>query len=383
MAVTVIEIIGSREANISLDNPSKDLLFTIIGSDDDAVIRTAVEGALSETLSITSGFFGTLTLNIQNYSVKQKEPEIWEGVATYGRRQPRQTGDVVFSFDGTGATAHIATSKETIASYTRELLGQTIGDLALSSQFGGDLEDGETYYWVVTPVGPDNESLSGLEVTSTMGGGSNSVLLTWGEVDRAVSYRIYRSLTSNSYTSPCLVGTSSITQFVDRGQSLQAGAPPAEYPELLAPDYERAIGVNNDTVEGTDITVPVFKFTFTYYCPIALMTPAYIIQLMALTGTTNQADFKGFKTGEMLFLGPTGQQRSLDDWEIVMHFIGSPHVKDLTIGDILGIEKGGHEYLWVQFADSIKANKLIKVPEFAFVERVYDAGDYSKLGIGE
>jgi hypothetical protein len=148
------------------------------------------------------------------------------------------------------------------------------------------------------------------------------------------------------------------------------------------PDFQGAIGVSTDSVEGTDITVPVFNFTETHYVPVALLTGAYKVVLFYLTGRVNHAPFKGFARGEVLFLGASGSQRGTEDWEIAFKFAASPNATDLTVGDITGIEKKGWEYLWVRYADAEDEETLIKQPVAAYVERVYEYGNFALLGIG-
>ena len=56
---------------------------------------------------------------------------------------------------------------------------------------------------------------------------------------------------------------------------------------------------------------------------------------------------------------------------------------NLTIGDITGVDKKGWEYLWVRYTDSVNdtAKALVKKPIAAYVERVYEYGDFGLLGI--
>ncbi len=149
-----------------------------------------------------------------------------------------------------------------------------------------------------------------------------------------------------------------------------------------APNFQGAIGVTSDAVEGTDITVPVYNFTETHYLPIATITGAYKAALFQLTGKVNNAAFKGFAPGEVLFLGASGSQRGADDWEITYRFAASPNVTGLAVGPITGIAKKGWEYLWVRYADAEDQNVLVKQPIAAYVEQVYELGNFSTLGIG-
>jgi hypothetical protein len=170
-------------------------------------------------------------------------------------------------------------------------------------------------------------------------------------------------------------GTQKITQSL---ATVASYAPPGEDP----PDFKGAIGVNNDSVEGTDITIPVYNFKETHYIPVALVTPAYKAAIFSLTGKVNAFPFKGFAPGEVLFMGASGSQRGTEDWEITFSFAASPNATGLTIGDITGIDKKGWEYLWVRYQDVEDANVLVKQPAAVYVEQVYPYGDFSLLGIG-
>lgn len=154
-----------------------------------------------------------------------------------------------------------------------------------------------------------------------------------------------------------------------------------------APDFGGAIGVTSDSVEGVDIVVPVYQFAETHYLPDAQVTPAFRGALFALTGRVNNAPFKGFNAGEVLFLGASGSKRGTgagSDWEIAFRFAASPNAANITVGDIVNISKKGWEYLWVRYGDDLDAtaDALVKRPVAAYVERVYDEGDFSQLGIG-
>jgi hypothetical protein len=149
-----------------------------------------------------------------------------------------------------------------------------------------------------------------------------------------------------------------------------------------APDCQGAIGVTGDSVEGTDVTVPVYNFTETHYLPDNAVTGAYKLTLFQLTGRVNNGVFKGFAAGEVLFLGASGAKRGTEDWEITYRFAASPNVTSLSVGPITGISKLGWDYLWVRYADAEDENVLVKQPIAAYVERVYELGNFDALGIG-
>jgi len=65
-------------------------------------------------------------------------------------------------------------------------------------------------------------------------------------------------------------------------------------------------------------------------------------------------------------------------------FAASPNKTGLTIGDIVNINKKGWAYRWVRDADAADAaaKAIVKKPIAVYVEKVYEEGDFSTLGIG-
>ncbi len=54
----------------------------------------------------------------------------------------------------------------------------------------------------------------------------------------------------------------------------------------------------------------------------------------------------------------------------------------MVIGSITGIQKRGWEYLWVRYADAEDGDVLVKRPVSAYVEQVYEYGNFRQLAIG-
>jgi len=150
-------------------------------------------------------------------------------------------------------------------------------------------------------------------------------------------------------------------------------------------DNGKLIGATEEGVEGTDIVTPVYTWSETHWFDPDDVTNAYKGLLFDLTGKTNDADFKGTSAGETLFLGAAGTQRGTDPWEIQFLFASTPNKTGITIGDITNIAKKGWEYLWVRHRQKELTGSLKLVtqqPVAVYVERVYEAGDLSGLGIG-
>lgn len=171
-------------------------------------------------------------------------------------------------------------------------------------------------------------------------------------------------------------GTQHITQSLATVGAYSASGPP--------PNFRGAIGVTSDSVEGVDVTVPVYNFSETHYIDAALVTGAYKATLFYLTGTVNNAPFRGFAAGEVLFLGASGSKRGQEDWEISYRFAASPNVTGLVVGTMTGIAKKGWEYLWVRYQDAedTAAKALVKRPVSVYVEQVYPYGNFAGMGIG-
>jgi len=155
-----------------------------------------------------------------------------------------------------------------------------------------------------------------------------------------------------------------------------------------APDLGGAIGAGPSGVEGVDITVPCYKWTETHWLSNGLIDDAYRQLVAHLTGRTNDAPFRGFATGEVLFLGVQGGHRGDDeDWELTYHFAQSDNRDDITIGDIDNIEKKGWEYVWTQYewteVGSGAEKVIVPQPKHVYIEQVYLDGDFGGLGLGD
>lgn len=148
-------------------------------------------------------------------------------------------------------------------------------------------------------------------------------------------------------------------------------------------DFKQAINVTKDGVEGVDIYSPTFSFQITKYVARDEVTDAYIGNLFNLTARVNNGNFRGFDAGQVLFLGASGSARGEEDFEITYKFLCSENKTGLTVGDIEGIDKKGWEYLWVSYEEfeDEESFRLVKRPYNVNVEKVYEDGDFSLLGL--
>ncbi|MCM2369640.1 hypothetical protein [Aporhodopirellula aestuarii] len=154
-----------------------------------------------------------------------------------------------------------------------------------------------------------------------------------------------------------------------------------------APDYYGSIDVQDGKPQGVQRIIPALKLNArakiaTEYIPSVM---GYAKQVASLTGTTNQsAMFDGeFAPGTLLFAGASGDIVA-ENPQLTFTFLASPNVTGLTIGDITGISKAGHAYLWMLFdyAKDPTTGLLISKPRAAYVDQVYGEADHSLLKIG-
>lgn len=150
-----------------------------------------------------------------------------------------------------------------------------------------------------------------------------------------------------------------------------------------APDTEGAIDIEGDQVRGVDVTVPTFNFSETWTFPSQSLVTDYIENIYSLTGKVNDAKWRMFKKGEVLFLGARGQaDRGATNCQVTFSFSASPDQENISIGAITGIKKGGWDYMTVTYETAAAQGSIIKRPKFVYVNSVYQGGDFRLLKIG-
>jgi hypothetical protein len=156
-----------------------------------------------------------------------------------------------------------------------------------------------------------------------------------------------------------------------------------------APDMNGAIDVQDKKPQGVQRIIPALKLTVNAKIKTANVTTVggvvhYARVISELTGTVNNATMLGqFAAGELLFTGASGDIVA-EDPSLQFTFLSSKNVTGLTIGDITGIDKKGHDYLWFSFkTDKDSSTNLPQTkPRAAYVNRIYKEADHSLLYIG-
>lgn len=155
------------------------------------------------------------------------------------------------------------------------------------------------------------------------------------------------------------------------------------------------IGDDGFQVKGVDIGYGVYRFGEEWLFPdsnppgtpaagiaASSCTPSYRAILKALTYTTNNATFRGFAAGEVLFEGATGRRVKGGYFSVTFKFAVSPNATNIAVGDITVSSKLGWQHIDVRMKPSPNPDWTLQVPGQANVHTVYDAADFSTLAIG-
>lgn len=198
-----------------------------------------------------------------------------------------------------------------------------------------------------------------------------------------VSYDSAKRLQVNEFEYEFDIGTTN-TKITQSKKTESIYRAPQGNQLSTAPNYRGAINVQDGRVNGADVAIPTYQWHETYIFPANVITESYKNTLYNLTATKNNAFFRGKAAGEVLFMGARGRLRNEDEFSLQFSFVASPNVTNLDVNGML-ITKKGHDFVWFQYADQPDTGNLVSVvkrPVFAYVEKVYEDGDFSLLGIG-
>lgn len=93
---------------------------------------------------------------------------------------------------------------------------------ALSSSLTGGTLAAKKYYYVVTALNANGESIGSNELNITTSGATSSVTVSWGAVSGATGYKVYRGTASNGENTYYSVGN--VTSYVDTGSAGTSGS---------------------------------------------------------------------------------------------------------------------------------------------------------------
>lgn len=128
------------------------------------------------------------------------------------------------SVPGAGLTvAEVANGKQGIATLLAQLAAP-VQSAPATATTGGTLA-AATYYYVVTALNANGETIASNELSVVTTGTTSANTVSWAAVTGATGYRIYRGTAAGIYDGYVEVGA--VTSYVDTGSALTAGSPPA------------------------------------------------------------------------------------------------------------------------------------------------------------
>ena len=150
---------------------------------------------------------------------------------------------------------------------------------------------------------------------------------------------------------------------------------------------ETTMGKLRDMVDvNTIIGQPITTVDGITLIPVSKLTAAYKKSLATLTGKVNNATFKGYDAGEVMFLGMSytapvkGQKKVMATY----NFRISPNETNVKIsGQTYSVSKKGWQYAWARSKienDSTTGKPRVQI-DGVYISDVCESADFSVLGL--
>jgi hypothetical protein len=108
MSTVVVEKWESRSASEG-ESPTTDLVYVVMGTDNDLTAKTAIEAELPATYD---------GLVYQDYTIERVGDEAWLVEARYGLQSPKDTGDSTYQFETGGGSQRISAATKLVVVYS-------------------------------------------------------------------------------------------------------------------------------------------------------------------------------------------------------------------------------------------------------------------------
>jgi hypothetical protein len=151
------------------------------------------------------------------------------------------------------------------------------------------------------------------------------------------------------------------------------------------PSFEAAINVSGNSVEGIDVVRPAMRYSETWILPVSTaLDPSFVNAVYRLTGTVNANQFRAFSPGEALFMGGRGQWQGDQPYVAVsFEFECRPNIEVILSPGLPGVmfQKKGWEYYWIRYQTDSQDGTLIRRPQAAYLNRIYEQKPWGDLQI--
>jgi hypothetical protein len=114
--------------------------------------------------------------------------------------------------------------------------------------------------------------------------------------------------------------------------------------------------------------------------PVSKLTTAYRKKVGNLIGKVNKTPFKGWKSGEVMFVNISFSANK-GDKEVVVTFEFSIRPNENTVLWGVPVSKKGFDYLWSMPYNELVSGKPAVKPKAVFRAQVVQYADFSVLGV--
>jgi hypothetical protein len=290
------------------------------------------------------------------------------------------TGKFLFLIDGAGDQDEAY--QNALAGCPAQVNGIPRGSVSIT-QLSPTLYHAEVEYASdVRPEGPSGAGDSPPQGGDGQGGGNVAPGGQDGRPPVEATQELGSEMSFNSGGSTERIYTSIATRHAVAAKANKNAAAKA------APRFGRMIGVSKRGIEGCEVYSA--SATFTISQRFKKLTVGYMMRMLSMVATTNEAPFRGADKGEVLFMGSDGGFKSGDDlpWSIAGKFGYSPNRKKVVIRDdadgyIELPDVEGWNYIWNVYEETTITVDNVKYqverPKFSYVEQVYEESDFSVL----
>ena len=176
----------------------------------------------------------------------------------------------------------------------------------------------------------------------------------------------------------CSGGTKHITHSTEPARMIKG-----DQEEITAIGWNGKTGADME-ITGVDIPVGAIRESYTRIVKMSRLSTAYRRKVAALVGKVNNASFKGWEAGEVMFLGMSfnGSLDSQTLIQVTYNFQIQPNETGIKVGNV-PVTKKGFEYVWVYWKSEadVTSLKTSIAPDGIYVSKVAEAGDFGVLGV--
>ena len=146
------------------------------------------------------------------------------------------------------------------------------------------------------------------------------------------------------------------------------------------PDNGVLVNVQDGEAQGIEVYVPAASMTIQKYFRKTYFNSVIRDKILFRRARVNDATFKGFKEGEVLFLGAEIEEVQENDkyLSITFTFLINENETNKSIGSVTGISNEGHQGVWPHIVKNSKSQMTV---DGVYVGKMYHKADFTEMGL--